>query len=235
MTTNQISLKPTAIIRVLGLLALLLILASMAGQAALLVFEHEYVEDLANLVYVNSERNFPTYYSVLLMLYAALLLSVIAIASAQHSAPDVSKWAILSFGFVFMAFDEGFQFHERFNLPVRALLGDGNLGVLHYAWVVPGAALVLVLAIFFMGFLWRLPVPTRRTFLIAGMLYIGGAIGTELFGGRYAELHGNENWTYSMLATLEESLEMAGLIVFISGLLQYCAAHYPEVRFRFER
>jgi hypothetical protein len=69
---------------------------------------------------------------------------------------------------------------------------------------------------------------------VAAILYIGGAIGVELIGGRYAELHGEENWTYSMITTVEESLEMAGLIVFIWALLEYCADNYKEVRFRFE-
>jgi hypothetical protein len=36
-----------------------------------------------------------------------------------------------------------------------------------------------------------------------------------------------------MIATIEESLEMAGLIVFIGALLNYCADHYKKVRFRF--
>ena len=47
----------------------------------------------------------------------------------------------------------------------------------------------------------------------------GGAIGVELIGGRYLELHGVENLTYAMITTVEESLEMAGVIIFIWALL----------------
>jgi hypothetical protein len=68
---------------------------------------------------------------------------------------------------------------------------------------------------------------------MAATFYIGGAIGVELIGSRHAELHGYENWAYSMIATLEESLEMAGLIVFIWALLKYCADNYKVGRFRF--
>ena len=68
---------------------------------------------------------------------------------------------------------------------------------------------------------------------MAATLFIGGAIGVELVGGRHVELHGRQNWTYSMIVTVEESLEMAGLIVFIWALLDYCADNYKEVRFRF--
>jgi hypothetical protein len=68
---------------------------------------------------------------------------------------------------------------------------------------------------------------------MAATIYIGGAIGVELIGSSHAELHGYENWMYSMIATLEESLEMAGLIVFIWALLNYCAHNYKVGRFRF--
>jgi hypothetical protein len=70
--------------------------------------------------------------------------------------------------------------------------------------------------------------------VVAATLLIGGAIGIELVGGRYAELHGSEHLTYSMIVTLEESLEMAGVIVFIYALLKYIADNYKEVQFRFD-
>src|SRR5688572_29327126 len=132
-----------------------------------------------------------------------------------------------------MAFDEAFQVHERLNIPVGKLLGDGSFGVFYFAWVIPGMALVFGLGLYFLRFLWHLPAATGLRFLLAAISYIGGAIGVELIGSRHAELHGYENWIYSMIATLEESLEMAGLIVFIWALLNYCADNYREGRSRF--
>ena len=64
-------------------------------------------------------------------------------------------------------------------------------------------------------------------------MYIAGVIGMELVGGRYAKLYGTLNFTYSMLATVEESLEMAGLIVFIWGLLLYIGDSYNEIQLSF--
>jgi hypothetical protein len=132
-----------------------------------------------------------------------------------------------------MAIDEAFQFHERLNIPVGTLLGDGSLGIFYFPWVIPGIALVSVLGLYFLRFLLHLPATTRLRFLMAATIFIGGAIGVELIGSSHAELHGYENWTYSMIATLEESLEMAGLIVFIWALLNYCAHNYKVGRFRF--
>lgn len=79
----------------------------------------------------------------------------------------------------------------------------------------------------------HLPAATMLRFLMAATFYIGGAIGVELIGSSHAELHGYENWMYALIATLEESLEMAGLIVFIWALLKHPADNHKEVRFRF--
>jgi hypothetical protein len=231
---KQISLNPSTIARILGAVAFLLVLASIGGQFAKYVYGHSHLKGLVPLFYIDKEENIPTYFSLLLLLFAALLLAVITLLNGKQRTPHVSKWAILSFGFLFMAYDEAFQVHERLVTPVRTLLGDSNLGVFYYAWVIPGIALVLVLALFFLRFLLHLPAITRLRFMMAATLYIGGAIGFELIEGRYAELHGERNFTYSMIVTIEESLEMGGLIVFIWALLKYFADNHKEVQFRVE-
>jgi hypothetical protein len=235
MVINQISLNPSSIARVLGAVAFLLVLASIGGQLTAYLTGHAHVYGLVRLFYVDAENNIPTDFSTLLLLFAALLLAVITVLKRKQTGSPVSHWAILSFGFLFMAADEAWSFHEMLIKPVGKLLGDDNLGVFYFAWVIPGIALVLVLALFFLRFLLHLPAKTRLTFLMAATLYIGGAIGVELIGGRFAELHGTRNLMYSMIVTVEESLEMAGVIIFIWALLVYIADNYKEVRFRFER
>jgi len=218
---------------VLGAVAYLLVLLSIAGQFAKFVLGPTFLPGLVSLFYVDVEHNIPTRFSVFLILLVALLLAVIAKLKGKQRNPHVSKWTILSFGFLLMAIDEAFQFHERLNIPVGTLLGDGSLGFFYFPWVIPGIVLVSVLGLFFLRFLLHLPAATMLRFLMAATFYIGGAIGVELIGSSHAELHGYENWTYSMIATVEESLEMAGLIVFIWALLKYYADNLKEVRFRF--
>lgn len=238
MAKNKMSLNPTAIAGSLGAIAVLLVLASIGMQFSKFVLGHGGLKGLVRLFYIDAERNIPTYFSVLLMIFAALLLAVIALLNQKQRTPFASKWAVLSAGFLFMAFDEAFQVHEKLILPVRALLSgslpDGTLGIFYFAWVIPGGMLVLFLGLFFSRFLLHLPALARHRFLTAATLYLGGAIGVELIGGRYAESLVAENWTYSLIVTVEESLEMAGLVVFIWALLEYCAEHYREIRFQFE-
>jgi hypothetical protein len=130
-----------------------------------------------------------------------------------------------------MAIDEAWSFHEMLVDPVRGLLGHDSLGMFYYAWVIPGMAGVGILALLFLGFLLRLPSSTRWSFLAAGTIYLGGAIGIEMIGGRYGEAYGFENLTAQLMTHLEESMEMAGMIVFIFALLRYLAEQCPKVEF----
>ena len=229
----EIPVNSSTITRKLGVVAFLLVLASIVGQLERFLLDHDYLNSLVALFYLDNEQNIPTYYTMLLMIFAALLLAAIAVLNGKQREPYVSKWAILSIGFLSMAFDEIFQVHERLSILIRNLLGDGNLGIFFFSWVIPGLVLVLILGLFFLRFLLFLPMTTRRNFLLAGTIYIGGAIGLELVGGWYAESHGKENMTYSMIATIEESFEMVGLILFIRELLKYFEDKYKEVRCRF--
>lgn len=234
METSRLSVNRWTIARVLGALSLLLVVASIGGQLWRFLIGEKHLRVLVNVVSLDRERSLPTFFSVLLLVLASLLLALIAVLVGKLKQPDLSKWALLSFGFLFMAFDENYAVHERLILPVRALLGDEDLGIFYFAWVVPGILLVLALGAFFLRFLWRLPAATRLTIIRAATLYLGGAIGVEMIGGAYFKMRGDD-LTYAMITTVEESLEIAGLIVFLYALLGYIADRYGEVSFRFVR
>lgn len=232
---NTISPNPSAIARALGLVAFFLVLASIGGQLSKFMLEHDYLKGFVPLFNVDNERNIPTFFSVLLMIFAALLLSLIAMLNSKRKAPHVQKWIVLSIGFIFMAYDEAFQVHELLTVPIRNFLGNSDLGVFYYAWVVPAIALIFILALYFLQFLLHLPAKNRFAFLLAATLYLGGCIGFGMIGANYCELHGKDNLTYSMVTAIEESLEMAGLIVFVYALLTYIADNYTALRFRFDK
>jgi hypothetical protein len=221
------------IVRGLAVIAALLIFASICGQFSRFYLGHPYVKGIVPLFYLDQEQNIPTYYSVLLMLSTALMLGTITILQKRAGAPHIVNWAVLTIGMMFMAYDEAFQVHEELIDPMRALLGDGNLGIFYFAWVIPALGLVAALGLLFLRFLRDLSAATRNRFLLAACLLVGGACGVELAGGYYAELYGTDTWVYSMLATLEEALEMAGLIMFLHALFKFCADNYQELRFRF--
>jgi hypothetical protein len=230
----SILLRPSRITSILAAVASGLVLMSLASQFIRYGLGHDYVFGLLpiteQLLHVDLEQNISTLFSVTLLLCSGFLLVLITLLKRQRRDPDVSKWMILAGGFFYLATDEGWSLHERLIDPVRGLLGHGNLGIFYFAWIIPAMAGVALLGLLFLGFLARLPSSTRWSFIIAGSFYLCGAIGIEMLGGRYAELHSFENLTYQLFVHLEESLEMAGIILFIHTLLRYLAEQYPEIR-----
>lgn len=185
---------------------------------------------LVQLFNVDQERNIPTFFTVVVALSNALLLLLIGMNSDSNGSRESRYWYALAIGFFFIAYDEGFQVHEKLTAPVRDVLGGTDLGVFYFGWVVPGIALVGVLWVFFARFLLLLTPVTRHRMLAAAAVYLSGCLGMEMLDGAYAEMYG-QNLTYSFLVTIEEGMEMAGLVMLVRTLLEHFA--YQRVNLAF--
>lgn len=234
-TPQEISVTPASIVRKLWIAMILLVLASVFGQVSTYVFGHGSLLGLVRLFNVDRENNIPTFFSAFLFILAALLiLSVVKLEKKQK--PRLTFfWLTLCLGFFYIAYDELFPIHEGWKAPDLGAFGQGLSNSNPFKWVVPAALIVLVLSILFIKFFLRLPAKTRLTFFLAGFLYLLGSILSEFVGGLYLESHGGANLTYSLITTVEESLEMSGIILFIQGLLGYMAEKHLRLKFtRFE-
>jgi hypothetical protein len=179
---------------------------------------------------LNHEKNLPTYFSSLLLLTSSVLLGTIAIESRMHENSRFFFWALLAAIFLFLSFDEVFMIHERFRKPVQSRLNTS--GLFNFAWVIPYGCATIFFAFFFLKFVLNLPKKVKFLFILGGVMYVSGAIGMEMIGGLWDENFGQDNATYAMLYTIEESLELTGIIVFIFGLLTYMTDTIGGVRFR---
>lgn len=172
---------------------------------------------------MGGEMNVPAAFSTLLLLLNSGLLAVLAGRAEARMRP---YWVVLGAGFFVMAADEWFAFHERLVEPAASLLVAfgleyGHLGPLAFAWVAPAFVLVLVLAFAFYPFLGKLSRSSRKRFLLAGLVYLGGALGMEMAGGWYFESQGGvQDRLYVVMAQIEEFAEMSGLIFFAGALMQ---------------
>lgn len=228
MPSAQFSVRPKDVTRILSRIVLFLLLASLACQ--IFRFSLDLGDDhrLVRLFDVGEERNFPTFFTVLVALGCAQLLVLIGVVTRQRADADYRYWFALAAGFVFLAFDEGFQMHEILLNPMRAMMGEGERGLFHFAWVIPGIAGVCILGLLFSSFLLRLPAAIRHRLMLSGALYLGGALGMEMLNGAYTEAYGN-NFTYALLVMIEEGLEMAGLVMLAHVLLAYLAGISAKV------
>ncbi|WP_422080557.1 hypothetical protein [Ulvibacterium sp.] len=121
--------------------------------------------------------------------------------------------------FLFLTIDEMVSFHESLILPFRSLF-DISSGFLFFAWVIPYGIGVFVFGLVYLRFLMDLPKKTRFLFILSGSLFVSGAIGMELIGANEFAKAGY-SFSFSLITTLEESMEMIGIAFFIYALAQY--------------
>lgn len=192
-------------------------LAVVAGVLILihtgLAFFHYRVQELPWLLIqlfdVDQENNLPTWYSAFLLgLSAAFLWLVAADASARGKAWS-GAWRVLSVGFLLMSLDEVAGVHETIN------------SIIVPSWAIAGGIAAALLGVAFIPFLLHLPRRTAVLFAVSGAIFLAGATGLEIVGNEMVRQRLRETLRYSLTAALEESLEMAGVLLFLHTLLSY--------------
>ena len=183
-------------------------------------------------VSMDAEGNLPAWYAVTLLSLCAGLLGVVAVVARSGAAPRWPQWGLLSLLFLGLSFDEFASLHERTSEPLQRLFGTS--GFLHYAWVIGMGAGVLVFAASYIGFLRSLPAPTSRGLIVAGVLYVTGAIGMEMMeAAMFAQTGSHTTLAYGLLVLVEEMLEMLGLILLMRTVIDYLVRVAPTVRLEF--
>jgi hypothetical protein len=226
-----ISVSPAQVTRLLTFVVGALAAAGLASVALKHAIGGESVWRVVHLFNLDVEGTIASWYSSCALLGAAGVLGLIAHAERERASRDWRYWAGLAVIFVALSADEAASIHELAIRPMRRAL---NLsGLLAFGWVIPGAAFVAIAGAIFLRFLLRLPLSTRRLFVIAGGLYVGGALGFEMLGGLLWTKYGMGLAT-ALEAVAEEALEMAGIVVFLHALLQHLGRIAGSVSFRIE-
>lgn len=174
---------------------------------------------------VSGEGKLPTFYSGLTLLAAAALLCMIAKHERHRGGGFCRYWSALALIFTLMAMDELVSIHELGTATIRSHLGITG-GLLYHAWVIPAMAFLLTMTAVYTRFLLALPARSRALFVTAGVIYVGGALGAEMAGGAWISAHGH-GLAYGVISTIEEILEMTGIVVFLYALLDYLERHAP--------
>ncbi len=188
---------------------------------------HEFLIDmLMQSFYLDLEANIPTFYNVVLLLIPTALLFGIAAAKNQLKDKFRYHWYALAIVFLFLSIDEASSLHERLIKPMREYSNAGTL--FHFAWIIPGIIAVIVFGLLFLMFFLHLDRKFKILFFVSLAVYIGGVIGGEVVSGYYADSLGLKNFTYAVVASLEESVEMIGASMIIYSLLKYIEQYLPE-------
>lgn len=223
---------PRKVALLLTLVVLSLVLAHVGVEYLKFFHGHVRLLGFQRQLNLDSENNIPTWYSSSTLLLSALLLAVIGLANKRKNDPFAFQWLGLAAIFLYLSLDEAASLHEmtrHLSKPMLEAVGYFH-GFLYATWVVFGALFVLIVALAYLRFLAALPAQTRSLFLIAGTLFVGGAIGIESLSGRHAYFYGFENFGYTMYVACEEGLEMLGSVVFLYALLTHLGSSIGGVK-----
>lgn len=226
-----INIPPKRFALTLAYIVAVLGLAHFGTNVLYYQFGHDYQWGLLRQFHLNQEANIPTWYSTSALLVTALLLAMIGSTKYRLHDSYTAHWLCLAAIFLYLSADEASRLHEMSEVFYPQ---SHYSGFFYYPWVIGGLAAVLVIGLSYLKFLLHLPPGIRRLVILAGSLYVGGALGLEAVSARFEEQHGYKNLTYDLMAGVEEVCEMGGIAIFIYALMRYAAsmAHTVAVSFR---
>ena len=166
------------------------------------------------------ERNPSTWFS------AALLAACgVAAWAAGQGRADATTWNAVAAILGVMSLDEVATFHERL-AAVPAVPGIGSRG-----WAGAGLLIAGVVAYRLRHWVLALEGALITAFVLGGALFVTGAVGFEVISGNHQATNGSDS-TYWTLATVEENLELLGVLVVLRGLLDHLARRGSAVTLR---
>ena len=197
--------RVTAVLGAVGLVALL------GGVAA-----HYLGLRGADLVYADREGNAWSW-------YAATVLALLAVAFALGTAATWGlggpwrAYAALAVLATAMSMDEAAALHER----LARFAGGVDRP---FTWVFPGALLALLVGVVVLRIARVLPRRLRTTLVVAGTVFLLGALGVEsvagrLVGGAVDDEVAKATLAYHALVVLEEGLELTGALLALRATL----------------
>lgn len=209
----------TTVLKTLGSIILLLLAFNLVSVWMQFAIEEKepFQNFFIRLFDFNQEANIPSFFSSLMLLTASLLLFLIYRIERKEGRKSLG-WLGLALIFIFLTLDEATQIHEFLIGFFRKNFGFS--GYLYYAWIVPYTMVLLLLAVVYVPFFRRLKQSMFFIMMVSGAIFISGSVGMEMLGGDTIE---NEGFglRYMVFYSIEETLEMIGVSLFIFGLLRF--------------
>ncbi|MDW6020850.1 hypothetical protein SAZ10_03640 [Mesorhizobium sp. BAC0120] len=199
--------------------SLALLCASIAQDVRLYVGPEPDLSAKIWMLDVDFERSAFTWVSIISLFVAAVLLFL----GAEHAAARRDRfrwhWYALAALFLLASFDEFAGLHEKLSAVLAARMSHS--GVLYFAWAAPAGILALIGLASFIPFIRSFPTRLALLMVLSAGLFLGGAVGLEMIGGKIAEVEGVKSLHYRMETNAEEGMELAGTLLFIYVLLAF--------------
>ena len=224
----ELALNPNRIVNVAIVIALALVGAHVSTLVLYYSINDPNQFDFVRLLDLDYEGNIPTLYSALIFIFNGCLLALIAQFYRQQNDRQSIYWLFMAFIFVFLGIDEGSRLHEEVGDWVENFVNAR--GFLYFPWVIPYSVVLLIVGLFYLRFYLRLDSSLKIRLAFSAILFLSGALGFELLSAVEADSVGTTSLRYSVLYTIEESLELSGLILFMHTLLWVLRLNITEIK-----
>ena len=171
---------------------------------------------------VDEEDSFPTWFSAMLLLLTSVSLALQSFAAKQNKNALAGQWGVLAVGFLFLSIDEIAGMHETLN------------SLIEISWTIPGGIGAGLVGLYFIPFLLKIPRPLAVKFVIAGAIYLGGALGVEVLTDPYLENDALNTLAYNLWTAVEEAMEMGGVLFFLGGVFSVLRDNLGELKLQFK-
>lgn len=177
---------------------------------------------VSNFFSVSHEMNLPTWFSATQLAAVGILSLLVSRFSKFEISPRASRWfwSILGIGFLALSIDESCSLHEYFDKEhFNPSLAD------HWVYNLAPAVALAAAVFFFVGYrLLHYHPSVLKNIAIGGGLLALGAMGMDLLFTHilYDKVARWERWgSHSLVSIPEEFLEMAGVALILSAVLDY--------------
>ena len=171
--------------------------------------------------FLDREQTLPAWYSSAVLLGAAVL----AYAATATVLARRWSWWVLALLLLVMSADEIVSAHEHVSDELHEAFDTG--GILFFAWVVPGAVVVVIAVLAFAPLIRSLDDPVRRPFVAGAALFVFGALVLEALNGAVSDASGSDATWYVLGTHLEELCEMLGACLVLYALTRQVNGSSP--------
>ena len=232
LPTRRLTIRLRSVMMFLWTAVALVVLLSLMQDLLIFLAPEAGFSDRIYRLDLDTEASLPTWFSSGLMLVCALTLLAIAVQVRREGLFKALPWLLMAAAFFFISLDESISLHEWLSAALGARVN--NTGLFYFVWTVPALVVCLAGLACFVPFILGFNGLDRVLLVGSAVVFLSGAIGVEMVGGMEAEVAGIETLKYRLLATLEETLEFAGLLLFLLFLLRRLRAAHNRMQIYFK-
>lgn len=227
-----VTIKLSRLFAFLWLAAIVIVLVSLSQDLLIFLAPEAGLSDRIYRLDLDAESSLPTWFAASLLLLCALSLLFVALQVDQGGRRKAIPWFLLAVIFAALSLDEIAMLHEWLSTVLSARME--NTGLFYFAWTLPALVVCLAGLVCFVPFIFSFKGLDRGLLIGSAVVFLLGAIGMEMLGGAQAERAGIDSLHYRLFATIEESLEYAGVLLFLWFILRQLRASHNETALRFE-